>query len=152
MRFPALFVVVAVWLPGGCAGYTPGQGEPDTRRAPAPRERTEYPGVVESVREVEVDSARTGVGPMAGAVIGGTVGGEVGRGRGSAAGAVVGTVIGAVAGEAAAQTGTQPGLEITVRLDEGRIIAVTQPRDATTFKPGDRVRVVADGRSARVTH
>jgi len=107
---------------------------------------------VESVRELEVDSTRTGVGPMVGAVIGGTVGGEVGRGRGSAAGAVVGTVVGAVVGEAAAQTGTQPGLEITVRLDSGRVIAVMQPRGEATFKPGDRVRVLADGRTARVTH
>lgn len=77
-------------------------------------------------------------------------GSSVGRGRGSTAGAVVGTVAGAVLGEAAAQTGTQPGLEITVRLDEGRVIAVTQPA-GETFQPGDRVRVLSDGRNARVT-
>lgn len=62
----------------------------------------------------------------------------------------MGTVAGAVLGEAAAQTGTQPGLEIIVRLDEGRVIAVTQPA-GETFQPGDRVRVLSDGRNARVT-
>ncbi|MBI1965610.1 MAG: hypothetical protein HYV99_02900 [Betaproteobacteria bacterium] len=152
MRLAASFVFVAAGLCAGCAS-APWEGDRNPGRPPqAQGQETVYEGVVESVREVEVDSARTGVGPMAGAVIGGTVGGEVGRGRGSAAGVVVGTVIGAVAGEAAAQAGTLPGLEITVRLDEGRVIAVTQRKDAATFKPGDRVRVLADGRSARVTH
>jgi outer membrane lipoprotein SlyB len=89
---------------------------------------------------------------MAGAVIGGTVGGSVGSGRGATVGAVIGSVAGAVAGEAAAQAGTRPGLEITVRLDAGRVIAVTQPVGKESFKPGERVRVVSDGRTALVTH
>lgn len=106
--------------------------------------------MVESVRDVEVDSARTGVGSMTGAVIGGAAGSRVGDGRGAVVGGVVGTVAGAVLGEAAAQAGTQPGFEITIRLDQGRIIAVTQPA-GEMFQPGDRVRVVSDGRVARVT-
>ena len=150
MRHAVPCVLVAAALCAGCAS-APWEGDSNASRPPQAQE-TVHEGVVESVREVEMDSARTGVGTMAGAVIGGTVGGEIGRGRGSAAGAVVGTVIGAVAGEAAAQTGTQPGLEITVRLDDGRVIAVTQRKDAATFKPGERVRVIADGRTARVVH
>lgn len=151
MRRPPIVIATTVLLLGGCASYTPGQDEAGARRGPSQRERVEYPGVVESVREVDIPSRRTGVGPAAGAVIGGTIGAEVGRGRGSAAGAVVGTVIGGVAGEAAAQAGTEKGLEITVRLDEGRVIAVTQPAQET-FKPGDRVRVLSDGATARVLH
>ena len=45
----------------------------------------------------------------------------------------------------------QPGVEVTVRLDKGRVIAITQPTGKENFKPGDRVRVVSDGRTARVT-
>lgn len=141
---------LAAVLLTGCAG-TP--GDEDAGARPAPREQTdlkEYPGVVEAVREVELDAASSGVAPIAGAVIGGTVGGSVGSGRGSSVGAVVGTVAGAIAGEAAAQSATRPGLEITVRLDGGRVIAVTQPA-GETFRPGDRVRVRSDGRTARVT-
>lgn len=141
---------LAVSLLAGCAG-TP--GDDDTGARSTPREQAElkeYPGVVEAVREVEVDGTSSGVGAMAGAVIGGTVGGSVGSGRGASVGAVIGTVAGAVAGEAAAQSATRPGLEITVRLDEGRVIAVTQPA-GETFQPGDRVRVRSDGRTARVT-
>ena len=144
-------MALAAWLLAGCAS-TPGDDDADARRAPQQQpEQKEYPGVVEGVREVEIAGERSGVAPMAGAVIGGTVGGSVGSGRGSAVGAAVGTVAGAVAGEAAAQAGTRPALEITVRLDEGRVIAVTQPAGKDTFKPGERVRVVSDGRTARVT-
>ena len=139
-------LALAAWLVAGCAS-TPGDDDANARRAQQQAEQKAYPGVVESVREVEMDSERSGVAPMAGAVIGGTVG----SGRGSTVGAVIGTVAGAVAGEAAAQGATRPGLEITVRLDEGRVIAVTQPAGKESFKPGDRVRVVSDGRTARVT-
>jgi len=67
-------------------------------------------------------------------------------------GAVLGSVAGGVAGQAAEQAATrQPGLEITVKLDSGRMIAVTQAADEN-FRPGDRVRVLSDGRTARVTH
>ena len=133
--------VLAASLLAGCAS-TPGDDDAGARRAQQHAEQKEYSGVVEIVREVEMDSERSGVAPMAGAVLGGTVG----SGRGSAVGAVVGTV----AGEAAAQAGTRPALEITVRLDEGRVIAVTQPAGKDSFKPGERVRVVSDGRTARV--
>lgn len=148
-RFPAAIVTAA--LLSSCATYSPGGDDAGARRPPAQKsEQMELLGVVESVRAVEVESERSGVGPLVGGVVGGTIGAEVGRGRGSAAGAVVGTVVGSVAGEAAARAGTQPGVEITVRLDEGRVIAVSQPA-GETFKPGDRVRVLSDGRTARVT-
>jgi len=151
MRWFPVTIALAAWLLAGCAS-TPGDDDSAARRAPQQQaEQKEYPGVVESVREVEMDSERSGVAPMAGAVIGGSVGGSVGSGRGSSVGAVIGTVAGAVAGEAAAQAGSRPAFEITVRLDEGRVIAVTQPAGKESFKPGDRVRVVSDGRSARVT-
>lgn len=149
-RFPIALALAASLL-AGCATYAPGVEDRGGRRpAQQPGERKEYAGVVESVREVQIDSERIGIAPMVGAVIGGAVGGSVGRGRGASAGVVVGTVIGGVAGEAAAQAGTQPGLEITVRLDQGGVIAVAQPA-GETFQAGDRVRVISDGRHARVT-
>lgn len=151
MRRLPVTIALAAWLVAGCA-TAPWDGDVEAGGQPREQpEKKEYSGVVEGVREVEMDSERSGVAPMAGAVIGGTVGGSVGSGRGSTVGAVIGTVAGAVAGEAAAQGATRPGLEITVRLDGGRMIAVTQPAGKDSFKPGDRVRVVSDGRTARVT-
>ena len=147
-RFPIALALAALLLVG-CAS-APWDEDGRARRAQQKPEQKEFAGVVESVREVEVDSASTGVGSMTGAVIGGTAGGSVGRGRGAVVGGVVGTVAGAVIGEAAVTAaGMRPGLEITVRLDEGRSVAVTQPA-GETFQAGDRVRVISDGRSARV--
>ena len=152
MRFPGAVTLAAALL-AGCAGAPPeGDAEPVGReRAPAAQpEKKEYAGVVEAVREVEVEGERSAAAPMAGAVIGGAAGGSVGRGRGAAAAGTIGTVVGAVVGESVAQGAPRPALEITVRLDEGRIIAVTQPAGKESFKTGDRVRVVSDGRIARV--
>jgi len=109
-------------------------------------------GVVDSVRQVQIEGTRSGVGPAAGAVVGGIAGSTVGRGRGAAVGAVLGSVAGGVAGQAAEQAGTQKnGVEITVRLDHGGLVAITQEADGTTFAPGDRVRILSGGGVARVT-
>jgi outer membrane lipoprotein SlyB len=153
-RFPIAVTLAAVLL-ASCAS-SPGEveAEPAGRgRAPAAQpEKREYPGVVEAIREVELEGERSAAAPMAGAVIGGAAGSSVGRGRGAAAAGTIGTVVGAVVGESVAQGAPRPALEITVRLDEGRVIAVTQPAGPESFKTGDRVRVVSDGRIARVTH
>lgn len=146
-------LLLAAVLLGGCAG-APAEIEPEPAgrsRAPAAQpEKREYGGVVEAVRAVEIEGERSAAAPMAGAVIGGAAGSSAGRGRGAAAGGVVGTVVGAVVGESVSQGAPRPALEITVRLDEGRVIAVTQPAGKDSFRPGDRVRVVSDGRIARV--
>ena len=108
-------------------------------------------GVVDSVRQVQIEGTRSGIGPVAGAVVGGIAGSNVGQGKGSAVGAVLGSVAGGVAGQAAEQVGTRKnGLEITVRLDNGSVVAITQEADATTFVPGDRVRVLSGGGVSRV--
>jgi outer membrane lipoprotein SlyB len=68
-------------------------------------------------------------------------------------GALAGAIIGGMAGAAAEEGITrQDGLEITVRLDSGRTIAVVQAADVQ-FRPGDRVRVLygRDG-TTRVTY
>jgi len=138
---------MAIALLGACAS---GVGGGDYSRDDTRREQTVRLGVVDSVREVKIDGTRSGVGAGAGAVVGGVAGSTVGQGRGATVGAVLGSVAGGVAGQAAEQGATrQTGLEITVKLDSGRLIAVTQAAD-DTFKPGDRVRVLSDGATTRV--
>ncbi|MBI3042379.1 MAG: hypothetical protein HYY78_06100 [Betaproteobacteria bacterium] len=145
----AIAGLTAAALLSACA---PGVGGGSYSRDQARREQNVRMGVVDSVREVQIEGTRSGVGPAAGAVVGGIAGSTVGHGRGAAVGAVLGSVAGGVAGQAAEQAGTrQTGYEITVRLDNGRLIAVTQAADET-FKPGDRVRLVSDGATTRVTH
>ena len=110
-------------------------------------------GYVESVRNVTIEGTRSGVGTVSGAALGGLAGSNVGGGRGRIAGAIGGAVLGGVAGTAIEEGVTrQAGLEIMVRLDNGRMVSVTQAADES-FYPGDRVRLMTgyDG-TARVAH
>jgi outer membrane lipoprotein SlyB len=66
---------------------------------------------------------------------------------------VVGAIAGAAAGSAVEEGVTRKqGLEITVRLDNGTLLAVVQEADVT-FQVGDAVKVLtgSDG-TTRVTH
>jgi outer membrane lipoprotein SlyB len=140
-------VLVAVLT--GCAQ---GLGGGAYTRDEARREQNVRMGIVESVRPVQIEGTRTGVGPAAGAVVGGIAGSTVGGGRGSTAAAVLGAVAGGVAGQAVEQgTTRRAGVEITVKLNSGALVAIVQEADET-FRAGDRVRILSDGRTSRVTH
>jgi outer membrane lipoprotein SlyB len=133
----------------GCAA--PGLGGGSYSREQARREQTVRMGIVESVREVKLEGTRSGIGPGAGAVAGGVAGSSIGHGRGSALGAIAGAVVGGVAGQAAEQSFTaKRGVEVTVKLDTGQMLAIVQEADET-FRPGDRVRILSDGATSRVT-
>ena len=109
-------------------------------------------GIVESVREVNIEGTKSQIGAATGAVVGGLAGSTGGKGRGSVGGAVVGAVLGGLVGAAAEEALTrQKGVEITVKLDSGRMIAITQAADAL-FRVGDRVRVLSGSGAARVSH
>lgn len=109
-------------------------------------------GVVESVRAVKLEGTESGVGAVAGGVVGGVAGSSVGGGKGSAIGAVLGAVAGGVAGAAVEEAVTRKsGIEVVVRLDSGRTIAVVQEDTGESFARGDRVRLLESGGQARVT-
>lgn len=133
----------------GCAS---GLGSDDYERKEARQVYEVKMGVVESVRQVRLEGTESGVGAVAGGAIGGIAGSSVGGGKGSAVAAVLGAVAGGVAGAAAEEAVTRkPGLEITLRLDSGRTIAIAQEDTGESFARGDRVRVLESGGQARVT-
>ncbi|NTV12253.1 MAG: glycine zipper 2TM domain-containing protein [Zoogloea sp.] len=133
----------------GCAG---GLGGDTYSRGEARRVMTVKMGTVESVRAVKLEGTKTPVGTVAGAAIGGIAGSGVGQGRGSAVAGVVGAVVGGIAGSAAEEGITRkPGVEVTIKLDNGELLAVVQEDSGENFRPGERVRLVADGRTTRVT-
>jgi outer membrane lipoprotein SlyB len=144
-------VLAAAALATLLTGCAPGLGGSSYSREQARREQTVRMGVVESVREVKIEGTRSGVGPAAGAVVGGVAGSTIGGGRGSAVAAVLGAVVGGVAGQATEQGVTgKRGVEVTVKLDNGTMVAITQEADET-FRPGERVRILSDGATSRVT-
>jgi outer membrane lipoprotein SlyB len=109
-------------------------------------------GVVESIRNVVIDNGQSGVGTLGGAALGGLAGNTLGKGNGSIAGAIGGAIVGGVVGSQVEQNiNNKPGLEITVKLDNGSLVAITQAADEP-FNIGDRVRLLSNGRTTRVTH
>lgn len=118
----------------------------------AQREQVVRMGVIESVRQVEIQREQNGVGTLAGGAVGGVAGSAVGGGRGSIVGAIVGAVAGGVAGNAIENSANRrPGYELTVRLDNGEMRAIVQEADEA-FQPGERVRILSRGGVSRVTH
>ncbi|MDD5330624.1 MAG: glycine zipper 2TM domain-containing protein [Sulfuricella sp.] len=142
-----LFASVAVL--GGCASSMSGSAY---SRGQARQTQEVRMGVVESVRQVRLEGTKSAVGTGAGAIVGGVAGSNIGQGKGSTIGAVLGAVAGGLAGSAIEEgTTRKDGLEITVTLDGGRMIAVTQEADEP-FRAGERVRVLSGGGVTRVTH
>ena len=123
----------------------------NTRQAQG--EQTVRMGVVESIRNVTIDKGSTGVGTLGGAALGGiAAGSNIGGGNGALAAGIVGALAGGVLGnQAEAHLNNRPGLEITVRLDNGELRAITQDADEP-FRIGERVRLLSNGRTTRVTH
>ena len=121
-------------------------------RDEARKVQTVKTGVVESVRAVKLEGTKSPVGTIAGGAVGGIAGSSIGGGRGSAIAAVIGAVVGGLAGSAAEEGITRKdGLEITVKLDGGGMIAIVQEAD-DTFKAGEKVRIVENGDTSRVSH
>lgn len=146
-----LFVVFLV--PALLTGCASGLGSGDYERREARRVQEVRMGVVESVRAVKLEGTDSGVGTVAGGIVGGVAGSNVGGGKGAAIGAVLGAVAGGIAGKATEEVATRkPGIEITVRLDSGRTVAVVQEDTGESFNRGDRVRMLESGGQARITH
>lgn len=147
-NYRLMLVAISALMLGACASQSGSSYERSQTRG----EQSVRLGVVESVRKVSIEGTKSGVGAVAGAAVGGLGGSEVGSGKGSTVGAVVGAVLGGVAGNAIENATTrQDGLEITVKLDNGQLIAVTQAADEV-FRPGERVRIVSGSGVTRVTH
>lgn len=147
--FAVALIAAGTLLLAGCPA---GLGGKDYSRSQARTVQEVRMGIVESVREVRIEGTKTPIGAGAGAVVGGVAGSTVGSGRGSVVGTAVGAVLGGLGGAAAEESVTrQKGVEITVKLDSGRLLAITQAADEQ-FRVGDRVRVLSGGGVTRVSH
>lgn len=150
MKFSKLVLIAVLSiLVAACASSNSGSvySRDDARKV-----QTVKTGVVESVRNVKLEGTKSPVGTVAGGVVGGVAGGSIGNGRGSAIGAVIGAVAGGIAGSAIEEGVTRKdALEITVKLDGGALIAIVQEADEQ-FHPGEKVRIVENADTSRVTH
>lgn len=152
-------VVLATMIVGsltmtGCA-YNSSSSDVYTA-SQAQREATVRFGTVESVRAVKISSNNgqpSGLGVLGGGALGAVAGSAIGGGKGSIATAIIGGIAGAVAGNAVENgVAVQNGVEVTVRLDNGDLRAITQSANGEIFQAGDRVRLLSSGGVTRVTH
>lgn len=142
-------LVASTVLLSGCPASTSGGAY---TREQARQVQEVQMGVVESVREVQIEGTKTPIGAGAGAVVGGVAGSNVGGGKGAIIGTTIGVIAGGLAGAAVEEGVTRKkGVEITVKLDSGRLLAVTQDADEV-FRPGERIRVLTGGGVTRVSH
>lgn len=149
VRYIVLVPIIVALLVSACVSSLSGSAYP--RHQGRTVQRVEL-GVVEHVRVVMIEGTKSGVGAAVGSVVGGVAGSEIGKGKAKDIATVLGATGGGMAGAAAEEAITrQKGLEITVHLDSGRLIAVTQAADEI-FKVGERVRVLSGQGVTRVTH
>jgi outer membrane lipoprotein SlyB len=134
----------------GCA--SPGLGGGNYTRSQTRGEMNVRLGTVETVRDVVIDASNSGTGTLAGAALGGVAGSTLGRGdRASAAGAIAGAVIGGIVGSGVEKSSNdRKGIEVTVKLEGGKLVAITQEKDEE-FKVGDRVRILSGQGVTRVS-
>lgn len=145
-----LLLLLATGL-AGCASTL--SGESYSRSEARTVQQVEY-GVIEQLRPVKIEGTKTPIGSGAGAIVGGIAGSSVGGDTASRVMAVIGAVAGGIAGAAIEEgvTRTQ-GVEITVKMEDGRTIAIVQALSPNErFSVGDRVRVIYSGRNTRVAH
>lgn len=107
-------------------------------------------GTVTSVRQVNIEGRSTNLGLFGG----GLMGGAAASGGSGVSGAIVqatGSVVGAIAGQAVEESATRKNAQqITIRLDDGGTVSVTQTSSGGLFRDGDRVRIMNGGGEARV--
>lgn len=146
----ALMLVAATFM-AGCTSQYSGASYSGSEALTA---QTVNYGVVTSVQNVEIRGTDSdlNVGSVGGTVLGALAGSQIGGGWGRVAGGVGGAVLGGVAGNAIQKGVTkEKGVNISVRLDNGSNISVTQAADQA-FSVGQRVKVVGSGSKVRVTH
>lgn len=147
----AILIAVALsTLVAGCAQI--GLGGGNYARGQVRGEQSVRLGSVESVRDVVIDARDSGVGTLAGAALGGVAGGTLGKGNtANTAGSIAGAIIGGVVGSSIEKSANdRKGIEVTVRLEGGQLIAVTQEKDEE-FRVGDKVRILSGGGATRVS-
>jgi outer membrane lipoprotein SlyB len=145
--------LIVLWLVIGLVGCASSmEGDTYTRGQVRQVENVQM-ATVQSVRNVKIEGTKSAIGAGAGTIIGGVAGANSNHGSaGSVIASVVGAVVGGMAGAGIEEGITrQAGLEITIKYDDGKMVAVVQG-DNEKFKVGDRVRVIYGSGVTRITH
>ena len=143
-----LAVLASMAFLGGCASSSPDV----ITRNQAMRSQTAQLGMIESIRQVQIEGNQSGIGAVTGAVIGGVAGSSVGHKRANIAVGMLGAVLGGVAGNAIEKNATgENAVEMVIQLANGSRIAIVQTAGSQGLMPGDRVNLIGSPGAYRVT-
>ncbi|GAK15030.1 LOW QUALITY PROTEIN: putative outer membrane lipoprotein Pcp [Vibrio sp. JCM 19053] len=145
-----LLTITCALVLGGCSSPNPygdAYGSSDTRKV-----QQVYYGTVEKVERNHCLYPSNAIGTIAGAAVGGILGSKVGGGSGSDIAAIGGGLLGGYAGSKAAEaTAKRNGVNLTIRLEDGKIISIVQEANPNMiFQPGQAVQINVSGNDARV--
>lgn len=102
---------------------------------------------VTAVKNVAIQGRTSNAGKTLGSVTGSILGSTI-----PVAGSLIGSLIGSAVGNVAEKAvSKKAGLEITLQLEDGNRVVVTQLAE-TQFKAGDRVQLIMTNNVARVAH
>jgi outer membrane lipoprotein SlyB len=148
-----LLAIAATVALAGCAGGGKGaMAGPHRGGEPALGESEVRYGRIERIDPVSLEGDhQLGVGHILGAVGGGVIGHQFGHGGGQVLAQVLGSIGGGYVGGQIQNkyVDRRPGQHITVTLNSGIAVGITQPADPG-LRVGDCVRVDGSGQSARV--
>ena len=144
----AMPLLLLASLIGGCADMGSLGGTQYGETASVEASQSDRDGTIVRLENVQVDNNyKLGVGTAVGAVAGGLLGAGIGD---STTATVAGAVLGGVAGTyAESKMAKQDAQRITVNMNTGGSVTITQPRD-DRLREGMRVRVEGSGTNARV--
>ena len=142
MNLSKIGIVVLSSLLAACASEpTPRYSNaPQPYQAPAPV-RCYDCGRVERIETVYGARQNTHTGAVLGGIVGGVLGNQVGKGDGKKAATVAGVVGGAVAGNAIEKKANEQTYDITIRMDNGRVLVINQRSLPGGLRVGSAVRV-----------
>ncbi|MGH8307247.1 MAG: glycine zipper 2TM domain-containing protein [Gammaproteobacteria bacterium] len=142
----AVSVTAAVLLLAGCASNPNPYGATTYGGSGTRNMQQVFYGTVVSLAAARITPGQggqllaTGIGAVAGGIAGSAAGGGKGQQLTTLAGAVLGGIAGNAVGKSA---GTDQGVTITVKLDDGRTVAVTQGVDPKViFHVGQSVQIL----------
>ncbi|WP_428033476.1 glycine zipper 2TM domain-containing protein [Amphritea sp.] len=139
-----------VLLLQGCASSL--SGDTYSRSEARKVQNVEY-AWVDAVKPVIIEGRTDSpLGAGTGAIVGGIAGSTLGGGKGSSITTVVGAVAGGILGQKVEENATRKqGQEVTVTLESGKSISIVQEVGSDGFfQPGERVRVLRQGSTARI--
>jgi outer membrane lipoprotein SlyB len=147
MNIPRIPALLAACLLASTLSACASNGYNDSRAVgSAPYSNSCYEcGTVESITPVQTTGTSSGTGAVLGGVVGGVIGSQVGDGDGQKAATVAGVVGGAVAGNAIEKNMTKQSYQVTVRMDDGRRLTVTQGDVDNDLRVGSRVKLYESG-------